>query len=159
MQRASISIAASLLCFGAWAGGEDHAHHHDPTGVLAANAAPLNVTINPEARITVKRGGALPAPSPCGIPAEIAVKIINQALITSRLKAELVGSTPAGVELEFPTEPLKGVAEETRPLRVTLADPAPVDLTIVFRAENQIPNFGGTDRTHFVMHCAARPSS
>jgi|GEM_PF-1231486 len=150
MHRITSFVAALVLCFGAWAADEDHAHHHDPTGAPTASDAPIQVTINPEARITVKRGGAMPSPSICGTPTEVAVKIVNQALITARLQAELVGSVPTEVLLEFPTEPLKGVAVEARSLRIILTHPAPTDLTVAFRAEKQIPNFGGADRAHMV---------
>jgi hypothetical protein len=154
MRRGLTFIAALVLGFGAWAADEDHSHHPDSAAARVTIDAPLLVTINPEARITVSRGGgALPPPSSCGTPTDVAVRVVNQALITARLRAELVGSVPAEVVLEFPTESLKGVPEETRLLRITLANPAPADLTIVFRAENQIPNFGGTDRMHFVMRC------
>ena len=66
MQRVPAFVAALVLSFSAWAVDEDHTHHHPPKEASAASDAPLNVTINPEARITVKRGGALPSPPPCG---------------------------------------------------------------------------------------------
>jgi hypothetical protein len=119
----------------------------------APQEAPIQITINPEARVSVALAGALPHPVPCGTAADFSVKILNQGFITSRLEAELVGDTPAGVNLDFHPAPLKGVQEEIRHLRITLTRPDPTDLTIAFKAHNEVPDLGGRDRVHFVMHC------
>ena len=113
----------------------------------------IQITINPEARVSVALAGALPRPVPCGTAADFSVKVLNQGFITSRLEAEFVGDAPAGVNLDFHPAPLKGVREEFRHLRVTLTRPDPTDLTITFRAHNGVPDLGGRDRVHFVMHC------
>ena len=115
--------------------------------------APIQITINPEARVSVALAGTLPDPVPCGTAADFSVKILNQGFVTSRLEAEFVGGTPAGVNLDFHPAPLKGVREEIRHLRITLTKPDPTDLTITFKAHNEIPDLGGRDRVHFVMHC------
>jgi len=119
----------------------------------APQEALIQVTINPEARVSVAMAGSLPHPVPCGTAADFLVKILNQGFITSRLEAELVGDTPAGVNLDFHPEPLKGVREELRHLLITLTRPDPTDLTIAFKAHNEVPDLGGRDRIHFVMHC------
>lgn len=119
----------------------------------APQEAPIQITINPEARVSVALAGVLPQPVPCGTPADFSVKILNQGFITSRLEAEIVGDTPAGVSLDFHPAPLRGVHEEFRHLRITLTRPDPADLTITFRAHNEVPDLGGRDRVHFVMHC------
>lgn len=119
----------------------------------ATEEAPIQITINPEARVSVALAGALPHPVPCGTPADFSVRILNQGFITSRLEAEIVGDTPEGVSLDFHPAPLKGVREELRNLRITLTRPEPTDLTITFKAHNEVPDLGGRDRVHFVMHC------
>ena len=119
----------------------------------APQEAPLQITINPEARVSVALTGTLPRPVPCGSAADFSVKILNQGFITSPLEAEFVGDTPAGVKLDFHPAPLKGVREEFRHLRITLRRPGPTDLTITFKAHNGVPDLGGRDRVHFVMHC------
>jgi hypothetical protein len=119
----------------------------------APQQAPIQVTINPEARVSVALAGSLPQPVPCGTAADFSLKILNQGFITSRLEAEFVGDTPAGVSLDFHPEPLKGVREELRHLRITLTRPDPTDLTIAFKAHYEVPDLGGRDRIHFVMHC------
>lgn len=115
--------------------------------------APIQITINPEARVSVALAGTLPDPVPCGTAADFSVRVLNQGFITSRLEAELVGDPPAGVQLDFHPVPLKGVPEEFRHLLVTLTRPDPIDLTITFKAHNEVPDLGGRDRVHFVMHC------
>ena len=119
----------------------------------ASQEAPIQITINPEARVSVALAGSLPPPVPCGTAADFSVKILNQGFITSRLEAEFVGDTPEGVNLDFHSEPLKGLREEFRHLRITLERPGPADLTIAFKAHNEVPDLGGRDRIHFVMHC------
>jgi hypothetical protein len=115
--------------------------------------APIQITINPEARVSAALAGALPHPVPCGTAADFSVKILNQGFITSGLEAELAGDTPAGVNLDFHPAPLKGVHEEIRHLRITLTRPDPTDLTITFKAHNEVPDLGGRDRVHFVLQC------
>ena len=53
----------------------------------------------------------------------------------------------------YQTEPLKGLPAEERTLRITARDPGTVDLTIAFRARNEIPDLGGRDRIHFLVRC------
>ena len=64
-----------------------------------------------------------------------------------------MGNTPAGVTLDFHPEPLKGVPEELRNLRITLTKPGLTDLTVAFRVHNEVPDLGGRDRVHFLFRC------
>jgi hypothetical protein len=113
--------------------------------------APIQVTINPEGRVSVTLGGALPSPAPAGTPVEFGINIVNQGFVTARLEARLVGSPPAGATLDFHPEPLKGVPQETRTLRITLKSAAPTDLTIAFRLHSEVPDLGGRDRIHLLL--------
>jgi hypothetical protein len=133
----------------------EHAHKHDKSQAEKAspNEAPIKITINPEARVSAVLAGMLPRPVPCGTAAEFSLKIVNQGFVTSRLEAEFVGDVPEGVSLDFRPAPLKGVGEEFRNLRITLTNPDPTDLTIAFKAHNELPDLGGRDRVHFVMRC------
>lgn len=116
--------------------------------------APIELTINPEARVSVVRGGAVPPAKACGQAIDLPVKITNQGFVTAPLEARLVDSIPAGVGLEFSAEPLKGVREEHRVLRVTLKNPGTVDITIAFRAKNDIPDLGGRNSVHLLVRCS-----
>jgi hypothetical protein len=125
-------------------------HVHDDAA--SSNDPPIKISINPEARVSVALGGALPSPAPCGKEANLSVKIVNQGFVTARLEAELV-EVPAGVMLDLDSRPLTGVPEEFRTLRITLTRPGPTDLTIAFKAYNGTPDLGGRDRVHFLMRC------
>jgi hypothetical protein len=111
------------------------------------------VTVNPEARVSSVLTGSWPPRIACGKPVELPVKILNQAFLTARLEARLVGQLPAGVALEFDRRPLSGAPEELRTLRIALPIAAAVDLTVAFRAPAEIPDLGGRDRVHFVLRC------
>jgi hypothetical protein len=122
----------------------------------ASDDASILITINPEARVSVKWTGASPAPVLCGTAADLRVRVINQGFVTGTLEAELAGSVPEGVALEFHPEPLHGVAEEYRMLRVTLAKPGLADISVAFRMHHLSADIGGRDRVHFLLRC--RPS-
>lgn len=141
--------AVFLLAVGAAQGDSavPRAAPHDP---------PLTILINPEARVSVGLGGALPAPAHCGRPIKLPIRIINQGFVTARLEAKLVDNMPPGVMLHFyPAAPLKGVPEELRVLQITLMRPGLVDLTIAFHAHNDTSDLGGSGRIHFLIRCLA----
>jgi hypothetical protein len=133
----SIPIAAGVFVLA-------HAQERDPT---------LTITINPEARVSVKRTGELPPAAACGRALEVPVAIVNQGRITAGLEATLVDSVPAGVTLEFAADPLQGTADESRLLRLTLTSEPVVDVTIAFRAKHDKPDLGGRDRVHLLVRC------
>lgn len=126
---------------------------HVHTAAPSPTDPPIIVSINPEARVSVTLGGVLPPPVPCGQPAVLAVKVVNQGFVTSLLEAELVGGVPAGTSLDFHPTPLKGLPEELRELRITLPKPGLTDLTVAFRPHNEAGDIGGRDRVHFLIRC------
>ena len=144
------TLAVSVLATSAAVHAQTHEHARES---VSPADPPIKITINPEARVSVTLAGALPPPVACGTAADLRVKIINQGFVTSRLEAELIGKTPAGAKLAFHPEPLKGVPEELRELRITLTKPGPTDLTVSFRTHNNAPDLGGRDRVHFLMSC------
>ncbi len=146
---AAVFLLPPLVC----AEHDERIHNHHKMEAVSPYEPPIKITINPEARISVELAGALPPPGPCGTVAELPVKIVNQGFVTARLEAELVGDAPAGVTLDFHPEPLKGVVQEIRTLRIILTQATPTDLTIALRAHNEIPDLGGRDRVHFLMQC------
>lgn len=128
----------------------DHGHHESAP---AANDAPIQIAINPETRVSVTRGGNVPPPAACGRPIELPVKITNRGFLTAPLEATLVDNVPAGVSIEFAPKPLSGAVDEMRSLRVTLRKAELVDVTVSFRAKNDIPDLGGRDRIHLLLRC------
>jgi hypothetical protein len=146
--RGNVLALAAVLLFPALAGAEDDSRMHE----VRPGDPPIKITINPEARVSVTLAGALPPAAACGTAADLVVAIVNQGFVTSRLEAELVGA-PAGVTLDFHPEPLKGIPEELRIMHITLTNPGATDLTIAFRAHNEIPDLGGRDHVHFLLRC------
>jgi cell division septation protein DedD len=155
MRLTGLALVAVFLLPAFARANDEHTQDHRAMemGVGSPNDAPIKITINPEARVSVALAGQLPPPAPCGIATDLPVKIVNQGFVTAQLEAELVGNAPAGVTLDFHPTPLKGLPEEMRALRIVLAQPGPVDLTIAFKAHNEIADLGGRDRVHFLMSC------
>jgi hypothetical protein len=147
--RGKVFIAAVLL-LPVLVGAEDDSHVHEHMALPAD--PPIIITINPEARVSVTLAGALPPPAACGTAADLVVAIVNQGFVTAQLEAELVDA-PSGVTLDFHPDPLKGGPEEFRKLHITLTKPGTTDVTVAFRAHNEIHDLGGRDRVHFLLHC------
>lgn len=141
----------------AQSGGQMPDHHKLGGDTARPDQAPITVTINPEARASVVLVGNLPPPVPCGTAASLRVKIVNRGFVTSRLKVELVSEVRDNINIDFDPSPLKGVPEEVRNLRITLAKPDLTDVTIAFKLQNETPDLGGRDRIHFLMHCLRTP--
>jgi hypothetical protein len=132
-------------------------HDQHKTEMGLPNDPPIKITINSEARISVTLAGPLPPAPPCGTVTDLPVTIVNQGFVTARLEAQLVGDAPAGVTIDFRPEPLKGVPRELRQLQIALTKPGLTDLTIAFRAHNELPDLGGRDRVHVLMRCLESP--
>jgi hypothetical protein len=152
MTRNVLAVTAIFL-LPLLASTQDDMHNHSGMGAVSPDDPPIKITINPEARVSVVMAGALPSPAPCGKAVDLLVKVVNQGFVTSQLEAEVVGDVPPEVTLNFHPAPLKGVPEELRMLHLTLTKPGVVDLTLAFRAHNEIPDLGGRDRVHFLLRC------
>jgi hypothetical protein len=148
----NIAAIVAFITLPAFACGQKNEHVAEQHKALP-NEAPIIVTINPEARVSVALVGPLPQAVSCGTAADFSVRIVNQSFATFGLEAGLVGNVPAGVSLDFHPAPLKGVREEFRILRITLTNPNSTDLTVAFKAHNELPDLGGRDRVHFVTRC------
>jgi hypothetical protein len=61
------------------------------------------------------------------------------------------GNAPENAMLGFHREPLKGVPEEMRTLRITLTKSTPIDLTTAFRVQNEFADLGGRDLIYFLI--------
>jgi len=138
------------LLFGEQSG---HAGRGDTAAGSLADP-PFKVTINPEARVSVRQSGNLPSAKSCGFPTEFLIAIDNQGMVTGQLEAELISDPLAKAALNFYPEPLSGAPKETRRLYITLKEQSGVvDLTIAFRLKGVNAELGGRDRVHFLMHC------
>lgn len=154
MRAASLLLASMPL----WAVETEHEHHASHSHHAAQSEfadSPIHVTVNPEARVSVRLAGKMPTPAACGMAVDLPVRIVNQGFLTARLEVRWVGTPPPGAVLEFAAEPLKGVPEELRVLRVTLDKPGTTDLTLAFQSADDLPDLGGRYRIHFLMSCYA----
>lgn len=133
--------------------------HHRAMSNMSVHQAPIEISINPEARVSVALGAPMPARNTCGQPITLPVRIVNDSFITASLEARLVGNVPSGVTIDFRPKPLTGQSEDERKITIFLTEPGTKDLTISFKARNDIPDLGGRDRVHFLMKCVAPVSS
>lgn len=145
-----VAAAACVSLLSTMARAEEERHLHDHR---QSSDAPITITINPEARVSVVLSGALPASVACGKATAIPVMVVNHGFLTSTLEADLVGYVPTGVKIAFHGQPLKGAPEELRELRITLTEPGATDITVAFKAHHGSPDLGGRDRIHFLMRC------
>jgi len=125
-----ITAIALAVLLAVWGSANDHKYEVDGS---APHEAPIEVTINPESRVSVALVGPLPPAAPCGVVTKLRVSIANYGFLTARLEATLVGTLPAGVTVFLQPDPLKGVAYETRNLLVKLTRPGLLDLTIALK--------------------------
>lgn len=115
--------------------------------------APIEITINPEARVSVALADALPTTIPCGTPELINVLVMNHGFATSSLHASLLEPTPSGVILTMPAVKLTGQREQSFVLALSMTKAGLSDVTISFAMKNEPTDLGGRDRVHFVMRC------
>ena len=148
-------ITLFLLCSSISAqSAEQMPDHHKLAGdPVRPDQAPIAVTINPEARVSVVWVGDVLPPVPCRRPVNLRVRIVNRGFVTSRLKVESVGEVRDNIKVDFESSPLQGIPEEVRNLRIILTKPDPTDVTLAFKLLNETPDLGGRDRIHFLMHC------
>lgn len=147
-----LAVTTMVLLMPHFAGAVDdpHAHHRHAT---EPDGSPILVTINPEARVSVRLVAALPPAPVCGSALDIAVKVVNQGYVTAPLQVFWLSEPPPGASLTLLGDSLSGAAEERRILRVTLTNPELTDVTIGFNTRNNIPDIGGRDRVHFLLNC------
>jgi len=117
------------------------------------DAATLQITINPEARVSVTRIGELPGPALCGTPLAIPVSIVNRGFFTGSLEATWAGSPVEGGTLWWALRPMSGAPRETRVLHVGWSQSGPVDVTISFKARGDRADLDGRDRVHLLLSC------
>lgn len=151
MRLAVASIAAAIFLSSSTLASEQHdgGHEHHAN----ASLVPIVITINPEARVSVTGGGALYRSQLCERPVELPVSIVNTGSVTTLLQARLVGSTPEGSSVTFLGGKLNGARQEQRMLRLTLRGSGFVEVTIAFRAKDDLADLDGRDRIHLLLEC------
>lgn len=147
-------LAASVLALALASAGVARAHDltAGPSRLAPGEEPRIEVTVNPEARVSAVMAGVLP-PLSCGRPNDLAVNIVNQGYVTAELHAAVVGDVPDGVVVHLQPERLTGRTQEHRRLEITVLDPAPVDVTVAFSARGIGGDLGGRDRVHLLLQC------
>lgn len=98
---------------------------------LAASKATIEVTINPEARVSASRTGARLPSFTCGIAEPLLIRIVNAGHVSSVLNAHLLEeSTPGKVSVGPISPHLSGASVEYRLLMLTINSLQPRDLSI-----------------------------
>lgn len=143
-------VACACMSRAVLAQSSNGVERHSPPG---GGAATLQITINPESRVSVTRIGELPQPAPCGTPVAIPVSIVNRGFFTGSLEASWAGSPVEGGTLSWAPRPMSGAPRETRVLHVSWSQSGPVDVTIAFKARGDRPDLGGRDRVHLLLSC------
>jgi len=74
--RRAVVLAAVLagLALG-YAGRSWYLHDNRPMEVISPTEAPIEIKINPEARVSVSITGAWPPPAPCGTAVALPIEI------------------------------------------------------------------------------------
>lgn len=113
--------------------------------------APIAVTINPEARVSVVR-----TKTPIGDPKPgewhtIPITVINQGFVAGALSIE--ADPVYGTQLDLPVHDLTGETHQDGAFRVRL-DTSAVDLTLTFRALSALGGLANHSTIHFLIRSA-----
>ena len=122
---------------------------------MVAQKALIEVTINPEARVSVRRTAA-PLPSfSCGEAEPLLVRIVNQGRVTSDFNIRsLQEETDTSMVVLQPITPhLAGATVEYRLLTMTVSSVRPVDLTLVADAGAGTNDLGLRSQLSLIVKC------
>lgn len=114
----------------------------------------VEVTVNPEARVSVART-RIEIPPIIEETLTLSVGITNEGMVTATLEASLVGDTPAGAALDFAHE-LSGEARDATTVHVRIPGACVADITVAFRLSKEAPELGGRDRVSLLARSAPR---
>jgi hypothetical protein len=123
---------------------------------IAASKATIEVTINPEARVSVSRTGVKFSPFTCGIAEPLLVRIVNLGHVSSTLNAQLLGdSATRKVSLGHISPHLSGAGVEYRLLMLKINSLQPSDLTIVIDAGPGTDDLSLRSQFSSVLRCSS----
>ncbi|HLT62186.1 MAG TPA: hypothetical protein VK020_13380 [Microlunatus sp.] len=111
--------------------------------------AALVVTLNPEGRVEVAAAGPVPGPARPGEWLELPVAVLNQGCVTGPLQSRW--SRVAGVEVDAPDTELSGEPVQRTAVRVRLAEPGPVELTVRFWALGVLGGLANKNTAHLYL--------
>lgn len=118
--------------------------------------APIAVTINPEARVSVVCTGApIGEPKP-GEWHTIDVAVINQGFVAGSLSIE--ADPVCGIQLDLPVHELTGEHHQDAAFRIRL-DTSAVDVTLTFRAMTALGGLAKHSTIHFLVRSGSNELS
>jgi hypothetical protein len=121
---------------------------------LVAQKALIEVTINPEARVSVRRTEAPLPLFACGTPEPLLVRIVNQGRVTSNFNIRLLQETDASMVVLQPiTQHLAGATVEYRLLTMTVSTVRPYDLTLIADAGPGTNDLGLRSQLSLIVKC------
>jgi len=121
---------------------------------IVAQKAFIEVTINPEARVSVRRTAAPLPLFACGTAEPLLVRIVNEGHVTSSFNIRLRQDTDANmVMLGRLTPHLAGATVEYRLLTMTVGTVRPVDLTLIADAGPGTDDLGLRSQLSMIVKC------
>jgi hypothetical protein len=119
---------------------------------LLAEKVSIEITINPEARVSARRvARALTMPT-CNDSVSWLVRIVNQGALTSRINADVIGTSAIKLE-SLDGGRLTGAAVEYRTLRLRMTGADLADATLVFNAGPGTWDLGGRSGVPILLRC------
>jgi hypothetical protein len=121
---------------------------------IVAQKALIEVTINPEARVSVRRTEAPLPLFACGTAEPLLVRIVNQGRVTSNFNIRLLQETDASLVVLQPiTQHLAGATVEYRLLTMTVGTVRPYDLTLIADAGPGTNDLGLRSQLSLIVKC------
>jgi hypothetical protein len=121
---------------------------------IVAQKAFIEVTINPEARVSVRRTAAPLPLFACGTAEPLLVRIVNEGHVTSSVNIRLRQEINANmVMLGRLTPRLTGATVEYRSLMMTVGTIRPVDLTLIADAGPGTDDLGLRSQLSMIVKC------
>jgi hypothetical protein len=130
----------------------------DSVGIdrVLSSRAPIDVTINPEARVSARRTVAKMPKLVCGLPASLLIRIVNEALVTSALRARLPDAAMSSMVSIQPIQPrLAGASLEYRVLKLSLMHRGDTDITLTFDAGPGTEDLGNRATLSLLTRCVS----
>jgi hypothetical protein len=127
---------------------------------ILTSQSTLELTVNPEARVSIQRTKAGLPEIICGQTTPLLMRIVNQGGVTSRVMSRVTDAT-SSVRLEDAElgPRLAGASVEYRVLGVILAHQGQVDFTLRFNVGPGTEDLGNRATVSLLVNCSARIKS
>ena len=127
---------------------------------LLRNEAQIEISIRPEARVSVARAAAAPPASHCGDETALLIRIVNQSYITSGINVQS-GNTLGADQLAISpiTPALSGEPVEYRVLNIHPKSQGPVEIALRFDAGPGTADLGSRSTVPLLLTCAPLAAS